>query len=318
MARILKKEGFSFDDVLLVPKLSSVKSRFNREIDLSVQLTPKIKLDFPLISAAMDTITDGNMANAMSRLGGLGIIHRFMSDDKHNSECTFLDTSPHKTPKIVGIGLGPKRLERLHYITALQDVDAVHIDVAYAHTPMMFEFIKEIKEKYPSLDVIVGSIASGEGFKYLCDSGVDAIRVNVGGGSRCSTRLNTGNGFPALTALMECREVSDKYFHNTGKRVSVICDGGVKNAGDCVKGLAAGAHAIMSGYLFAATDETPGFLDYFYEATPVNEIGLMNIGSRPSHRKTGNRSKSSVRAIGWVFGWAQSRHTLPAWYEWLT
>jgi len=256
MARIIQEEGLSFDDVYLKPRKSRCKSRFDGSIDLSVQLTPKIKLKVPFITAAMDTITDSRMANEMGKLGGLGIIHRFFSDDDYVAHFMSLDLNK---PRVAGIGLGEKGFERLNYIEATGTFpEAVHIDVAYANTPMMFEFVKKVKEKYPDLDVIVGSVATREGVRLLCEAGVDAIRLNIGGGSRCSTRINTGNGIPVLTSIMWAKEVVDIFEQQTGKRPSLICDGGVKNAGDCMKGLAAGADAIMSGYLFAGTDETPG------------------------------------------------------------
>lgn len=238
--------GLSVNDVMLVPRFSSIRSRFSGEIDLSVQLTPNIKLKYPIISAAMDTITGAEMANAMWDFGGLGIVHRFMSDSEHIEELKQL-----KGPKIVGLGL--EDFQRLEKAYNEVDLTAVHIDVAYAYTPFMVDFIKEIKDKYPKLDVIVGSVATCGGVYALAKAGANAIRVGIGGGSRCSTSIQTGNGVPQITAL------NDVYSAKLAAgKVSIICDGGVSNAGDCVKCLAAGADAIMTGYLIAGSKETPG------------------------------------------------------------
>jgi len=155
--KVRKEEGLSFDDVLLVPRRSQNKSRFDGSIDLSVRLTPRIKLKVPFISAAMDTVTDVRMANELNRLGGLGIIHRFMPDAKALS--AYRQIEGHR---VLTIGLGDKGLNRLAQVMDFEDVgnpDAVHIDVAYAWTPFMVDFVKEIKSRWPDLDVIVGSVA---------------------------------------------------------------------------------------------------------------------------------------------------------------
>lgn len=250
--KVRDTEGLSFDDVLLVPRRSENKSRFDGSIDLSVHLTRRIKLRVPFISAAMDTITDVRMANELNRLGGLGIIHRFMPDSKALTAYRQI-----KGHCVLTIGLGEKGMNRLVQVMEYDDVknpDAVHIDVAYAWTPFMVDFVKEIKSRWPDLDVIVGSVATGDAVYELGEAGVDAIRVGVGPGSQCSTRIQTGNGVPQLTALMEAHRASEQLGHC----VSIICDGGVKNPGDCVKALAAGADVIMTGWLFAGTEETPG------------------------------------------------------------
>lgn len=249
--KIREEQGLSFDDVLLVPRKSTIRSRFDGSIDLGVQFTPNIKLKIPFISAAMDTISEVDMANEMNRLGGLGLIHRFVNDLKAVSMYRRLNS-----PRIITIGLGKKGLQRLEQVASFDDVpapDAVHIDVAYAWTPFMIDFFYEIKSLFPHLDIIVGSVATGEAVRNLAYAGVDAVRVGVGPGSRCSTRVQTGNGVPQLTALMEAHEAK----WESGGKISIICDGGVKNAGDCVKALAAGADAVMTGRLFAGADECP-------------------------------------------------------------
>lgn len=242
--------GLALDDVMLVPRKSNIVSRFDGSIDLSVNLTPNITLRIPFISAAMDTITEIKMANEINRLGGLGLIHRFMDDVKALYMYRQLNE-----PRVITIGLGQKGLNRLSQVMDFDDVqkpDAIHIDVAYAWTDHMIDFIKEIKNRW-NVDVIVGSVATGEAVYELANAGADAIRVGVGPGSRCSTRIQTGNGMPQFTALREAKIAKN----HLEKPISIICDGGVSNAGDCVKAIAAGADVIMTGRLFAGADECP-------------------------------------------------------------
>lgn len=271
--KIREEMGLSFDDVLLVPRKSNIKSRTDGSIYLSVQLTPNIKLQYPLISAAMDTIASFNMIAAMDTLGGLGIIHRFQELEEYLDVLSMLE--PPDFYKVATIGLGQKGIDRVKALIGHQIiVDALHIDVAYAHTNAMEDFIPQIRKiydegiykKYKSektvklnpVDIIVGSVATYGGVFSLCCAGADAIRVGVGCGSKCSTRIQTGNGVPQITALMEARQAVEAFKDHSNKRVSIICDGGVKDGGDVMKALAAGADAVMSGYLFAGTDETPG------------------------------------------------------------
>lgn len=254
--KIRKDEGLAFDDVLLVPRRSSIKSRFNDEINLHMQLTPNIKLTFPIITAAMDRICESRMANAVNEFGGLGIIHRFMDEERYDEE--FRDLAIN-FPRVLGIGLGESGLRRLSrwYCSSLFP-PAVHVDVAYANTPFMFEFIQKIKREFPEIDIIVGSVATYDGAELLCRAGADAIRSGVGSGSSCLTSITTGNGIPQLTAIIETKRAVDDYFNETRRKVSIICDGGVNSGGDVMKALAAGADAVMTGNLLAGTEETPG------------------------------------------------------------
>lgn len=271
--KIREEMGVSFDDVLLVPRKSDIKSRTDGSIDLSIKLTSNLHLPYPLITAAMDTVTGFEMMVAMNSLGGLGMMHRFQDLDEYLSILSMISASGF--PVVATIGLGEKGFDRINAIIKRRIVlSAIHIDVAYAHTPMMQEFIPKIRRHYDEgiyevykndktvklfpINIIVGSVATGSGVVDLCFAGADAIRVGVGPGSQCTTRINTGNGVPQVTALMEARKAADLCSDSTGKTTSIICDGGVKNAGDVIKALAAGADAVMSGFLFAGTDETPG------------------------------------------------------------
>jgi IMP dehydrogenase len=246
--RILEQVGLSFDDVLLAPQQLTFSSRFNGDIDLSTQLLPNTKLKYPLISANMDTVTECKTAKMMHELGGLGIIHRFMPIEEHYRQIRQLPDN-----KILCVGVG--RDDRLRY--GKEYFSAILIDVAHGHSNAVLKRVEEAKKLYPDIPIIAGNVATREGVKSLIDVGVHSIKLGVGPGSLCSTRLKTGCGFPQLTAIINAREEIEKHYVS-GWKPTLIADGGIKNSGDCIKGLAAGADALMVGNLFAGTDEAPG------------------------------------------------------------
>lgn len=246
---IVVRDALSFDDVLLVPHKSSVSSRFNGEIDLSVQLIPNVTLKYPLISANMDTVTESMMSKKMSELGGLGIIHRFMDPAQH------LEQVFDNSPKILCIGAGKNGIERLIATRRrLKELDGVLIDVAHGHSNSVIEQIKNVKQVRKNLPVIAGNVATYHGAKELIMAGADCIKCGVGPGSLCTTRIQTGCGVPQLTAIMDVVKAAQE----ADRKVTVIADGGIKNSGDIIKALAVGADAVMIGMLFAGTKEAPG------------------------------------------------------------
>jgi len=263
--------GLSFDDVLLKPRRLTFLSRFNGEIDLSVQLLPNVRLKYPLVSANMDTVTEYKLANKINELGGLGIIHRFMDIERHKEELFSI-----KDTRILCIGVGDHSRERLVRINDRHDRDNAYIqgilvDVAHGHSNAVLEQIKEVKEKFPSKPIIAGNVATYEGAMDLLSAGADCIKAGVGPGSLCTTRIKTGCGIPQLTAIVEVRKAVEDYVarcllprgHRDGPRErpwkpTIISDGGIKNSGDGIKAIAAGADAVMVGNLFAGTDESPG------------------------------------------------------------
>ena len=375
MGKIIK-EGFTFDDVLLVPQASEV---LPNQVDLSTKLTEDIKLNIPLISAAMDTVTESRLAIAMAREGGMGIIHKnmsiedqalhvdkvkrsehgvitdpfFLEPENHVSEAVALMEKYRisgvpitKNGKLVGILtnrdlrfesnfdqpinnimtkeglvtapvgtsldeaqkiLGKHRIEKLpivddkgylkglitikdiekaiKYPNSTKDkngrllvgaavgtaantferieelvkarVDIVAIDTAHGHSKMVLEVVKKAKAKYPNLPIIAGNVATAKATEALIDAGADVVKVGIGPGSICTTRIIAGIGMPQLTAVMDCAEMADKY----GKRV--IADGGIKYSGDITKALGAGASAVMIGSLFAGTLESPGEIEIY-------------------------------------------------------
>lgn len=392
--------GLSYDDVLLVPVRSDVKSR--RQVDVSTALTRRINLRIPVVSANMDTVTESSMAIAMARMGGIGIIHRFMQISRqvaevekvkraeayvisnpytiepsctvgeakeimHETEVSGLlvvdqehrlmgvvssrdvifddaDTRPvtevmTKRADLVvakpGISLnearkilGDNRLEKLPLVdddgrlrglitardvkrslsatnSALDSegrllvgaaigvrgdylerasklvqagVDVLVVDVAHGHSSTVIDTVKRVKSSYPEVDVIAGNVATGEGTEDLIAAGADAVKVGIGPGAACTTRLVTGAGVPQLTALLWCYEKSSKY------GVPLIADGGIKNSGDITKALAAGASSVMVGSLLAGTDESPGYFVVRSGVKYKSYRGMASLGANISRR----------------------------------
>ena len=404
MAKIVK-EGLTFDDVLLIPSYSEV---LPYQVDLSTQLTDKIKLNIPLLSASMDTVTEYELAIAIAREGGIGIIHKNMSieeqaqhvDKVKRSENGVITNPFHLSPdhtladaeelmrkfrisgvpvtegdKLVGIItnrdlrfetdmtktigecmtkdnlvtapvgttleqaqeiLGRHRIEKLplvdkdfnlkglitikdiekaiKYPNSAKDangrllagaavgvtadvldrvaalveakVDIIVIDTAHGHSKGVLDTVSKIKAAYPGVTYIVGNVATAEGTKALFDHGADVVKVGIGPGSICTTRIIAGIGVPQITAIMDCAEAADKL----GKRI--IADGGIKYSGDIVKALGAGASACMIGSLFAGTEETPGDIEIFQGRSfkvyrGMGSLGAMNAGSKDRYFQAG-------------------------------
>ncbi len=408
MSSKIVKEGLTFDDVLLIPQASSV---LPHEVDLKTQLTSKIKLNLPLISAAMDTVTESRMAIAMAREGGLGIIHKNMSIEEQANQVDRVKRSEHgvitdpfflhpdnlvkdaielmekyrisgvpitlKDGKLVGILtnrdlrfesnyeqpisnvmtkeglvtapvgtsleqakviLGKHRIEKLPIVDekgylkglitikdieksiqypnsarddngrllvgaavgaaantidrvrALVDarVDVIAIDTAHGHSAGVIKRVEEIRAKFPNLSIIAGNVATAKATEALIKAGADVVKVGIGPGSICTTRVVAGIGVPQLTAIMDCAEMADKY----GKRI--IADGGIKYSGDIVKALAAGGSAVMVGSLLAGTLESPGEVELYQGRSykvyrGMGSLGAMAAGSSDRYFQEGTK-----------------------------
>ncbi|MBU3219974.1 IMP dehydrogenase [Clostridium algidicarnis] len=406
LAKILKT-AYTFDDVLLVPNKSEI---LPRDVELSTNLTKKIKLNIPLISAGMDTVTESKMAIAIAREGGIGIIHKNMTIEQQASEVdrvkrqengvikdpfylspehTIEDadklmakyrisgvpitiegklvgiitnrdiifeydfskkikdvmtkenliTAPEgtsmeeaknllKTNKIEKLPLVDKEFNLKGLITikdieksikfpnAAKDsqgrllcgaavgvtndmiervdalvkagVDIITLDTAHGHSKGVLEGVKKIKSLYNDLEIIAGNVATAEATKDLIEAGADCIKVGIGPGSICTTRIVAGVGVPQLTAVMDCVEEAEKH------GVSVIADGGIKYSGDIVKALSAGAKACMMGSLFAGCEESPGGTEIYQGRTykvyrGMGSLGAMAAGSRDRYFQEGNK-----------------------------
>jgi IMP dehydrogenase len=406
------KIGLTFDDVLLIPAKSDV---LPAEVDVSTQLTKNIKINVPIVSAAMDTVTEAKLAIAIAREGGIGIIHRAMSiasqvaevDKVKKSESGMIvdpiTMEPHekiskalsimekyrisgvpitKDGKLVGILtnrdlkfetnlrkkasevmtkeglitaregitleeakeiLNKHKIEKLPIVdekmtliglitikdiekkikypnackdplgrlrvgaalgvgreaikraTALYkaDVDVLVVDTAHGHSKRVISTVKELRKRFPNLEIIAGNVATAEATKDLIEAGVSAVKVGVGPGSICTTRIIAGAGVPQITAIKECSEVADKF------GIPIIADGGIKYSGDITKAIAAGASSVMIGGLFAGTDESPGELVLYQGRTykvyrGMGSLGAMEAGSKDRYAQEGVESKKLV------------------------
>lgn len=238
-------EGLTFDDLLLRPGYSFFK---RQDISLETQLTKKITLHLPFTSAPMDTVTESRLAIALATLGGIGFIHRNLSIEDQAKEVSIVK----KKNLLVGAAIGSEgykdRIEKL--LSA--GVDVIIVDSAHGYAKPIIESISQIKNTYKHLQVIGGNIATKEGALALIKAGADGLRVGMGPGAICTTRIVSGMGIPQMTALLEIAPISKKY------KVPIIADGGITYSGDMVKALAAGASSLMMGSFFASCEEAPG------------------------------------------------------------
>jgi IMP dehydrogenase len=281
----LIKEALTFDDVLLVPRYSSV---LPIETNLDINLGKNLILKIPFLSSAMDTVTESSMATAIAQKGGLGIIHRNLSTVKQVKEIKKV-----KSKKlIVGAAVGTTN-EDLTRTKSIIDagVDLIVIDTAHGHSEKVIKTLKKIKKISSKIPICVGNIASGEAALKLYNEGADILKVGIGPGSICTTRMIAGIGVPQITAVMEVK----KSMKN--KKIKIISDGGIKFSGDVIKGLAAGADAIMMGSIFAGTDESPGkkfkYKNKFYKSyRGMGSIGAMSAGSSNRYFQKNYKDKS--------------------------
>jgi IMP dehydrogenase len=248
------REYFTFDDVLIRPAYSEVDSR--EEISTEQEFLG-IPMSIPVISANMDYITGDAMASAMHHEGGLGILHRFApwADQKANIEKIYTNTG------IVAFSVGTRfptqSIDRIKEVSDMLNgrypqARIVCVDVAHGHHKKVMDLIGQIKSQFPEFRVIAGNVATAEGTSDLVAAGADAIKIGIGPGSVCTTRIVTGVGVPQLSAIIECSNFARP------RNIPIIADGGIRSAGDIVKALAAGADVVMLGSLLAGTEEAPG------------------------------------------------------------
>jgi len=242
------KLTLSFNDVLLVPQKSRLESR--SDVDLSTKIAPDIKLNIPLISINMDSVTGVDMAVEMYRLGGMGFLPRFNQAEVQARDVERVVKRGGKTVACIGIKNG--NMERSEMLLKA-GATALTIDIAHAHTVKTLEIVKMLKNRFRSTSLIVGTVATYEGAYDLFKAGADTVRVGVGAGTICITRIVAGSGVPQITAIQDGVRAKNKF-----KNKYILADGGAVNSGDVVKGLACGASATIGGSLFAGTDETPG------------------------------------------------------------
>lgn len=255
------KKGLTFDDVLLIPAESHV---LPNEVNLSTQLADNLKLHIPLISAGMDTVTEGPMAIAMALQGGLGVVHKNMSIQAQAGEVANVKSvvvpagatkaavdDQNRLLVAAAVGVTSDTFERAEALLKA-GADAIVIDTAHGHSAGVLRKIKEIRDHFPDITLIAGNVATGEATAALFDAGVDVVKVGISPGSICTTRVVAGVGVPQITAIYDAATVAREY----GK--PIIADGGIKYSGDVVKALAAGGSAVMLGSMLSGTTEAPG------------------------------------------------------------
>ncbi len=279
------KEALTFDDVLMLPRYSSI---LPSNTDISLKLTNNINLKVPFLSSAMDTVTESNMAIAMAQEGGIGVIHRNLNIQKQSSEVKKV-----KNKKLlVGAAVGTNK-EDFERAKALIDsgVDLIVIDTAHGHSKKVLKTLSKLKKIKSKIPFCVGNIATGEAAKKLYNSGADIIKVGIGPGSICTTRMVAGIGVPQISAIIDVKKALNK------KNIKIISDGGIKFSGDIAKALAAGADAIMMGSIFAGTDESPGKKfksggKTFKQYRGMGSIGAMSAGSANRYFQSNFKDKS--------------------------
>ena len=244
------KYAYTFDDIQIIPAYSEVESR--SQCNLTTRFTKQYKLGTPLVASPMDTVTEYNMAIAIASHGGVGIVHRFMSIEKQADQVRKIK----EQEKLVSAAIGAtgdykERAQELVNAGAI----VLLIDVAHGNTKQVRDAITWCKQNLPNyVDVIAGNVATYDGAKNLAKWGADAIRVGIGNGSLCETRIRTGIGIPQVTALIE----SIRAVEESGIDVPIIADGGIRMTGDVAKALSLGADSVMLGSLLAGTRESPG------------------------------------------------------------
>ena len=279
------KEALTFDDVLLIPKFSST---LPTETNLSINLAKNLKLKIPFLSSAMDTVTESKMAIAIAHQGGLGVVHRNLSINSQVKEIKKV-----KNKKLlVGAAVGTSEEDILRAKSILDaGLDLLVIDTAHGHSLKVINTLKKIRKFSNKIPICVGNIATGEAAVKLYNEGADILKVGIGPGSICTTRMIAGIGVPQITAIRNVK----KSMKN--KKIKIISDGGIKFSGDLVKAIAAGADAIMMGSIFAGTEESPGkkfkYKNKLYKSyRGMGSIGAMSAGSSNRYFQKNYKDKS--------------------------
>ena len=278
-------EALTFDDVLMLPRYSNV---LPTKTNISLDLTNNIILKVPFLSSAMDTVTESNMAIAIAKAGGIGVIHRNLKIKEQSKELKKVK----KKKLLSGAAIGTNK-EDLDRARSLLDhgVDLIVIDTAHGHSEKVLNTLSKLKKINSKIPICVGNIATGEAAKKLYNCGADIIKVGIGPGSICTTRMVAGIGVPQISAILEVKKALKK------KKIKIISDGGIKFSGDVAKALAAGADAIMMGSIFAGTDESPGKKfrvkgKIYKQYRGMGSIGAMSSGSANRYFQKNYKDKS--------------------------
>ena len=303
----INSTALTFDDVLLVPAYSEV---LPREVSTKARFTRNISLNIPIVSAAMDTVSEKAMAIMLARKGGISVVHKNMGIEAQARQIREVKEYPAEGDKIpcldaegrlrvaAGVGITTDVLDR---VTALVEagVDAIVLDSAHGDSHGVVEALRKIKAVYPELDTVVGNIATAEAAVRLIEAGADSLKVGIGPGSICTTRIIAGVGVPQISAIYDVAKAAE------GSGVPVIADGGLRYSGDIVKALAAGGDSVMIGSMFAGTDEAPGEIfeengRKFKSYRGMGSVDAMKAGSRDRYFQDGEDSTKKLVPEGVV------------------
>jgi len=279
------KESLTFDDVLLLPQYSNI---LPSETNITLQLTKKINLKVPFLSSAMDTVTESKMAIAIAKEGGIGIIHRNLNIKDQTKE--ILKVKKKKLFVGAAVGTTNEDVDRVRSLIN-NGCDLIVIDTAHGHSERVLNTLLKLKKINNKIPICVGNIATGEAAIKLYNSGADIIKVGIGPGSICTTRMVSGIGVPQISAIMNVKKALKN------KKIKIISDGGIKFSGDIAKALAAGADAIMMGSIFAGTEESPGKKfkingKFYKQYRGMGSIGAMSSGSANRYFQRNFKDKS--------------------------
>lgn len=303
----INSTALTFDDVLLVPAYSEV---LPREVSTKARFTRNISLNIPIVSAAMDTVSEKAMAIMLARKGGISVVHKNMGIEAQARQIREVKEYPAEGDKIpcldaegrlrvaAGVGITTDVIDR---VTALVEagVDAIVLDSAHGDSHGVVEALRKIKAVYPELDTVVGNIATAEAAARLIEAGADSLKVGIGPGSICTTRIIAGVGVPQISAIYDVAKAAE------GSGVPVIADGGLRYSGDIVKALAAGGDSVMIGSMFAGTDEAPGEIfeengRKFKSYRGMGSVDAMKAGSRDRYFQDGEDSTKKLVPEGVV------------------
>ena len=265
------KEALTFDDVLLLPQYSEV---LPAQTKLDTNISKNISLKLPFMSAAMDTVTESKMAISIAKAGGMGVIHRNLEMSLQAKEVEIVKK---KYKVAAAIGTSNNDINRAKYLLD-SGVDLIVIDTAHGHSKKVLGMLEKVKKISSKKTICVGNIATAEAAKRIYNAGADILKVGIGPGSICTTRMIAGIGVPQLTAIMQVKSAMKN------KKIKIISDGGIKFSGDIIKALAAGADCVMMGSMLAGTEESPGkkfkYRGMFYKTyRGMGSIGAMSSGS---------------------------------------
>jgi IMP dehydrogenase len=270
--------GLTYDDVLLLPDASDVVPS---EVNTSTRLTRNISLSIPIASSAMDTVTESTMAIAMAKAGGIGILHRNLSIEEQVKHVTLA-----KAQGIVGAAVGVGEDGYARAVAVINaGVDVVVVDTAHGHHKGVLDAVSRIKKEFPHIDIIGGNVATRAGAQALINAGVDAVKVGVGPGSICTTRVVAGVGVPQVTAIMEAHKAC------VTAEIPLIADGGLQYSGDIAKAIVAGADTVMLGSLLAGCAESPADLIEINGKKFKGYRGMGSLGAMQSRGEQKSYSK---------------------------